>query len=108
VAEPQPVVNNSAAKLLATQRSGLCLDELSTELNKLVLAVRDTGKGGSVAVRFTVKPAPKGTGAVIITDDVSATIPEEDKTPSFWFTTADGGLQRTDPRQTEMKLNAIK
>ena len=57
----------SFAAMLAAVRPGTDIEAAET-LRKVVAAVKDTGKVGSLVIRLDVKPADGGADAVIVTD----------------------------------------
>jgi hypothetical protein len=81
-------------------RNGEALDNLSEKLNQLVKAVDETGKGGELTLKITLKPMKSG--AIEICDDVKIKKPELPVGTSLFFPTVEGNLQRNDPRQTEI------
>jgi hypothetical protein len=89
-------------------RGGQCLDELSVKLNDLVAAVRQTGKSGEIGLRLKVSPAGSGAVLVVQVDDaITLKLPELSKQSTLFFPTEDNNLQRTDPRQRSMELEAV-
>ena len=81
-------------------RFGECLDELSAEMSKLVAAVGNTGKAGSVTLTIKLKPA--GGGSVEVADDIKSKIPTLPKGSSIFFATPENNLVRNDPRQPDL------
>ncbi|WP_295014833.1 hypothetical protein [uncultured Microbacterium sp.] len=82
--------------MLAQVRPGTDVEAAET-LRKVIAAVQDTGKVGSLVVRLDVKPADGGIEAVVVTDKLTAKIPEKTRIGSLAFITKDGDLSRTDP-----------
>lgn len=66
----------SFAAMLAAVRPGTDIEAAET-LRKVVAAVKDTGKVGSLVIRLDVKPADGGLDAVIVTDKLTQKIPEK-------------------------------
>lgn len=81
-------------------RYGEFLDEASDQFNKLVTAVENTGKGGSMTI--TIKLKPSAAGAIEVTDEVKAKLPELARGSSLFFATPEGNLQRNNPKQREL------
>lgn len=86
----------SFAAMLAAVRPGTDIEAAET-LRKVVAAVKDTGKVGSLVIRLDVKPADGGLDAVIVTDKITQKIPEKTRIGALAFVTAEGDLSRTDP-----------
>lgn len=86
--------------VLRDMRFGETLDELTAEFNQLVAAVDNTGKAGSITL--TIKLKPSTAGAIEVTDDIKAKVPQLSKGSSLFFPTVEGNLVRNDPRQSEI------
>jgi hypothetical protein len=82
--------------MLAQVRPGTDVEAAET-LRKVIAAVQDTGKVGSLVIRLDVKPADGGIDAVVVTDKLTPKIPEKTRIGSLAFITKDGDLSRTDP-----------
>lgn len=87
------------ADWLREQAKGKSHDELSESLRRLVEAVQDTGKKGSIAYTVTVEPATKGADALTVSDEIRVKIPEHARPASLFFADADSNLVRNDPNQ---------
>jgi len=87
-------------------RGGVFLDEASDELNRVVNAVSDTGKAGKLVLELSIKKATRG-GAMIITDKIKATVPEEGPLETMLFATPEGNLVEQDPRQHNLALKEV-
>lgn len=93
---------NAFAITLAQLGKGNNLAELSSELNRLVRAVRATGKKGKLAYTLHVVPVDGTDGAqVVLTDEIKLNTPSPDRKSSLFFTTDDGQLTRRDPNQRD-------
>lgn len=89
--------------VLADIRNGDVITDLTEELRDLVMAVRETGRPGSLTLTLKVKQMSKGVGAaLVIEDDIKAKPPKAEKGTSVLFATEDGELQRNDPRQPRL------
>ena len=86
---------------LASISKGRTAKELGEKLQELVAAVEDTGKGGTLTARFTVKPAGKS-GALTVTDEVMVKPPKLARPESIFFPDADHKLVRNNPSQNEL------
>lgn len=82
--------------MLAQVRPGTDVEAAET-LRKVIAAVQDTGKVGSLVIRLDVKPADGGIDAVVVTDKLTSKIPEKTRIGSLAFVTASGDLSRSDP-----------
>jgi hypothetical protein len=91
------------AQFLQEARKGGLHTELSDELAALVQSCIETGKKGKLALTVTVED-----GTVSIVDDVKVTTPKPDARPSIFFADDDGNLSRTNPRQVELPLAAVR
>ena len=90
-------------KVMGDVNRGNSPHELSKALEKVVAAVRETGKRGSVTYKLSVAPAGKNTGdQVTVVDDIKADVPCPNRFESIFFATERNTLQREDPRQTKM------
>lgn len=89
------------AQVLADIRRGACVDELTDELKELLEACEETGRGGSLTLKLTIKP--NGDGGAIVTDEIKSALPRQKKGDSFFFIGADCSLVRTDPRQRDFQ-----
>ena len=102
----------SFADWLFSQRSGLCLNDLSKALAEVSQAVVDTGLGGTVRLTISVKPLAAfggGSNQLVVKDDISTTVPKRPNEPSLWFfDEEEPGLQRDDPRQMSLALKEVQ
>ena len=86
----------SIAAMLAQVRPGTDI-EAAEMLRKVVAAVIDTGKAGSLVIRLDVKPAGVGDGSVDVFDKLTPKIPEKTRMGARAFITKEGDLSRYDP-----------
>nr|WP_046285128.1 hypothetical protein [Mycobacterium sp. UM_NZ2] len=93
------------SELLLRHAKGRAHDTASKLLREAVEAVKQTGRGASVTVTFSISQLKNNPRAVVVGDKVTAKIPEE-KSDSIWFTDDEGGLHRNDPEQYEMNYGA--
>jgi len=93
------------ADLLREHRAGRTHEDLTEQLQQLVQAVTETGKGGSLSL--TIKVAPHGDGAAMVTASVATKLPKQQGGGAIFFVTPENNLERQDPRQTEMPLRAV-
>lgn len=86
----------SIAAMLAQVRPGTDI-EAAEMLRKVVAAVVETGKAGSLVIRLDVKPAGTGDGSVDVFDKLTPKIPEKTRMGARAFITPEGDLSRYDP-----------
>ncbi len=97
-------VRGDIAAVLGDIRHGDLMYDMTEELGKLIAAVRETQKGGTLTLKLKVQPLNKGDGTVVgIIDELSITPPKKEKNKTIFYTTDNNMLQREDPRQ--MKFN---
>lgn len=89
------------AQLLMNHAKGRAHDKASAKLNEAVEAVKRTGKGGEVSVKFSIHPVKNNDQVVRIESHVGSKVPEEAVT-SIWYADDGGTLHRNDPNQDEL------
>jgi hypothetical protein len=104
-AATEEVAPKPFATFLLEHARGRTHDELSRKLRDLLAAIDETGKGGSITYKLSIKPEAKTGGAVLVTDDVKATLPVLDRPASIFFVDSHYRLCRNDPRQ--LTLDAL-
>jgi hypothetical protein len=87
---------------LETIRFGSLAVDLTTQLEALVEAVKDTGRPGSLTLKLSVKPFKGDASAVTVVDEVKLTRPSAQKGETVFFATQANRLQRNDPRQPQL------
>jgi hypothetical protein len=92
----KPEVSDSFAAILASIRPKTDV-ELAENLRDLIAAVKDTGKAGSLVVRFDVKLVNPGGSEVIFSDKITAKLPERNREGSIAYTDQLNNLSRRDP-----------
>ena len=100
-AEPRPFTG-----FLHEQRRGALHAELSEKLSDVVAAVMEHGKKGKLVLTLEVIPE-KADGMVKIADGVKVAIPEGEKSVGLFYADENGGVHKTDPRQTELPLGVV-
>jgi hypothetical protein len=104
----EKTINNTFELTLREMRAGQVVSDLSDELGKVIEAVRATGKPGELQLRIKVRPASKGDIATVLVEDkIDSKLPRPERAQTIFFTTDGNGLQRQDPRQTEMELRVV-
>lgn len=89
--------------------NGGSVEEIEAKLSELVKAVKLTGKGGSIRITLTVKPAMRGDAdTVSVEDEITVKLPSLNRRSALFYTTEDNQLSRTNPNQPELKLQIVK
>lgn len=84
---------------------GAFLDRCSDELAKLVRAVDETGKGGTLKLELAVKRGTKG--AMLIQPNVTAKVPEPKPDATMLWATTEGNLVLDNPKQQKLDLRQV-
>lgn len=71
--------------------------ELNDELSKLVAAIEETGKGGSITLTLEFKPIDGGVTALMVNDKITVKRPEKNREGSISYVDRDHTLSRRDP-----------
>lgn len=98
--EAQP--SNLFARAFAEVGYGDLGSTASIELQKVIMAVRESGKKGSVSITLEVKPRGRDSGQVEFSGDVKAKVPVQTIAPVMVFITEDGDFQRENPAQRQL------
>lgn len=91
--------------VLREHRAGRTHDDLTEQLQQLVAAVVETGKGGTITLRLDVKP--HGDGATMVTAHIGTKLPKAQGGGAIFFITPENNLERQDPRQADLPLRAV-
>lgn len=94
------------ADVLVTLNRGRTHAELSEQLQRLVEAVEDTGRAGSITLQVKVSKS-KAAGMLELLDTVKVTLPKHDRAVSLFFADDDHNLVREDPRQPPLPLRDV-
>ena len=98
------VVVRPFADWLREQAKGVSHEELSESLHKLVEAVVETGKKGTLTFKITVDHVKNAEAHVLkVTDQIALNVPTHDRPVSVFFSN-EGNLQRRDPTSPELGL----
>ncbi|VEA68510.1 Uncharacterised protein [Serratia rubidaea] len=93
---------------LAYINKGTLDGELTEALAKVIKAVRETGKKGSVTLTLNCQMLnTRDENTMKVTPNVKLSIPELERADTIMFSTADGDLLRDDPSQVQMDLRVI-
>lgn len=87
---------------------GTFIDEASDALNKLVTAVDETGRAGKLTLTLSIKKATRGSGAMVIQDEIKLSMPKQDSRETMLFATPEGNLVTEDPRQQSLELRTVQ
>lgn len=87
------------AAVLQDINNGQVADQLATDMQTLVNAVREHGRKGSMTLKVEVQPRKGNTYALNVTARVDTKLPAPEPVESVFFTDAEGNLHRDDPRQ---------
>lgn len=89
--------------------NGAAVAELSDALEKVVAAVRETGKSGSLTFTLKVAPASKGhTDVLLVESQVKTKLPEAERGMTIFYATDDNLLVRNDPKQQTLPLRVVE
>jgi hypothetical protein len=89
--------------------NGAAVAELSDALAKVVAAVRETGKSGSISLTLKVAPASKGTTDVLLVESqVKTKLPETERGMTVFYATDNNLLVRNDPKQQMLPLRVVE
>lgn len=96
---PEPEPGRLFADFIREQANGRTHDELTEALQAVALAVRETGKKGTLQLTIAITPVKGLSGAVQITDTVKVSRPTRDRPAPVFFVTEAGRVQKDDPQQ---------
>lgn len=89
------------AAVLQSLQQGKTHRELSTALQDLVGAVKETSRAGTLTLKLKVSKSKVG-GALEIDDTITTSIPEPKRDASLFFVDRNNNLVRDNPAQTEL------
>ena len=90
------------ADILSEVQRGAVADDAATELAKLVAAVKETRKKGSITVTLVVAPMSGNDEVVNVSGTVTTKPPRAAAPASIFYTGAGGNLSRNDPNALEL------
>ena len=94
---------------LALIRQGGLLEDIDEALRELNRCVGYIGKGGTLTIKISVKPATKNSGSsVIVSDDINLKTPKMPTAETSLFATDDGDLCESDPRQRKLNFDKVE
>lgn len=98
----EPVEAKPFAAFLTEQASSHA--ELTEALQQLSLAVRETGKKGTLTYTVVMEPVKKGVNDTLaVTDKVLLKAPATDRRVAVYFPDANGNLHRDNPNQPKIE-----
>lgn len=97
----------SLTKTLNQLREGRFMSLVDSELSRVVEAVEETGKSGSITLTINVKTTG-GRKALVVTGDVKSKVPAPPIEGTLMFSGPDGQLLTEDPRQTKLDLKPVE
>lgn len=86
--------------------NGALLKQLTEAVYKVTSAVMETRKPGGIKVKLTITPTGRGSVKIDATCDTN--VPEHDRPTTTFFVGDDGSLQRNDPNQQRLPLQAVQ
>lgn len=88
---------------LQTMRKGATLADLEVNLQKVVEAVREQHKPGTMTWKVVVSPNSKGSVEILaIDDEVTLKLPKAEGGTTIYYADDQNRLMRSDPKQMEM------
>lgn len=84
---------------------GHFLAEAADQLAEIVKAVDQTGKGGDLTIKISVRKA--SSSALALRGKLTVKMPPEQPLEALMFPTPEGNLLTEDPRQTKLPLAAV-
>ncbi len=89
--------------------NGATVAEMNDALQKVVAAVRATGKSGTVTLTVKVSPAAKNAVDVLMVEaQVKARLPEPERGMTIFYATEENRLVRNDPKQPRLDLRTVE
>ncbi len=94
---------NGFLETVCNVRNGGSASELEEALVKVIAAVRETGKRGSITYTLAIAPASAGdSDTLIATDRIAVKVPELSRAATVFFATPDGMMSRNNVKQPEL------
>jgi hypothetical protein len=99
-------------KSIATMNNGEVVNDIDDALRQCVRAAQAAGKKARVTIKLDIVPAGDGVGGTPlfkIVDEIDVKLPKKARTKSpLFFADDDCNLTRRNPKQEEMRLEAIE
>lgn len=90
--------------VLTDMDDGRLHEQLTDLLPKVVAAVKEANKPGSLTLTLSI--APEAGSAVVMNAKVSSKLPAPGVSPTFFYSDDKGNPHRNDPKQQQLKLAA--
>lgn len=90
------------ADVLRELDRGKVHQQASSEFQKLVQAVAESGKPGSFTLKLSLKPQGAGSDALAVAAAIQSKEPAPDQPATLFFVTDEFDLSRRDPRQMDL------
>ncbi len=90
------------ADVMGQLAAGQVVEDLDNSLAEVARAVEESGKNGTVTIKLII--AANGDHMVTFDADINTKKPKASFGKTLFYTDAEGGLHRRDPRQLEMPL----
>jgi hypothetical protein len=87
--------------LMGTHNRGSAEHEASVAINEVVAAIRETKRKGKVTLEVAMEPVKGDVNRLSIEVKVTAKVPKPSPASDVFYSTEEGGLQKTDPNQME-------
>lgn len=94
---------------LCELQNGGFMIEASQEFTRLIQAVRQTGKKGSITLTLNLKKVSRGdTPALEVQGDIKVKVPTAERSAALYFATDENLLVHNDPRQAKLLFEEAK
>lgn len=103
---PPNVKRRSFQDVLTDIDQGRLHDQLTAAVPKIIEAVKETNRGGSLSLTLNFKPDSKG--RVNVSGKVSRKVPEPSLGSTIFYTDDVGYPHLSDPRQMDLKVVGIR
>lgn len=95
---------SSILDVLSQIRGGAALIDANKELREVVMAVKSTGKKGSITLKIDIEPDKTDDTVVTFQPDVTKKVPKKAYAKGLFYVSDNGDVSREDPRQQELEL----
>lgn len=100
VATPKETPEGHFIALLSAKTSGVTLEELDAKLARVVRAVLETGKSGTLT--YTIKVKRNDKRGIKVIDECKIKEPEEERGETFLYATHWGRVMRNNPEGPDL------